>query len=268
MNHIARLKNNTWITSPKPNPQADMRLFCFPYAGGSPQIFRTWHEELPENVEVCPVQLPGHGLRMRETPFTKLIPLVQAATRAILPKLDKPFAFFGHSMGAWVSFELTRQLRRRYGLLPMCFFVSSRYAPHRPDPESPRYNLSESELKERLRAYNATPGEVLECDEMMKLMLPIFRADFEVLETYVYVPEPPFDCPIFAFGGMQDHKVSRNDLEAWSEHTNKNFSLHMFSGDHFYLQTSKTPLLHAISKELIAYYNGHLDEEVSNCIGS
>src|SRR5450759_4546174 len=101
----------SWIACRKPNPQARLRLFCFPYAGTGASIFRTWSDGLPAEVEVCPVEFPGRGTRLMETPFTQLSPLVQALAQALVPLMDKPFAFFGHSLGALVGFELARQLR-------------------------------------------------------------------------------------------------------------------------------------------------------------
>ncbi len=175
-----------WLRSPKPNPQASLRLFCFPYVGGGALIFRTWPNSLPATAEVCPVELPGRGTRLKETPFTRLLPLVQALAQALLPHLDKPFAFFGHSMGALISFELTRQLRRLYGLVPLHLFVSAHRAPQLPDPDPPIHTLPEAEFMEELRCLNGTPKEVLEQPELMELMLPILRADFALCETYIY----------------------------------------------------------------------------------
>lgn len=104
---------NSWVKFFQPNSQATMRLFCFPYAGGSSLIFRQWSDSLPSTVEVCAVELPGRGMQMKLAPFTRLEPLIEALALAIKPHLDKPFAFFGHSMGALVSFELARFLRKR-----------------------------------------------------------------------------------------------------------------------------------------------------------
>jgi medium-chain acyl-[acyl-carrier-protein] hydrolase len=95
---------NSCVTCPKPNLQADLRLFCFPYAGGSSLTFRTWASSLPKNIEICPVELPGRGTQMKSPPFTRMEALVTAIAPILLPYLDKPFAFFGHSMGGLLSF--------------------------------------------------------------------------------------------------------------------------------------------------------------------
>lgn len=241
---------DSWIACRKPSPQARLRLFCFPYGGGGVSIFRAWSDGLPADVEVCPVQLPGRGTRLTEPPFTRLAPLIQALAKALLPLLDKPFVFFGHSLGALVSFELARQLRRQYAAQPVRLFISADRAPqiHYRDP--PVHSLPEGEFLSELRRLNGTPREVLEDEELRQVMLPLLRADFAVYETYRYSTEPPLDCPISAFGGLQDQRVSRGDLEAWRNQTSVSFSLRMFPGDHFFLNTTQPALLRVLSQEL------------------
>src|SRR5262245_34574163 len=195
---------NRWIYCPTPNPGAALRLFCFPYAGGNSLIYRSWTEQLPLAVEVCAVMLPGREARLRERPYTCLPPLIEALAEALLPRLNKPFAFFGHSMGALISFELIRELRRNCGLAPAHLFVSGRRAPQIENNDPPTYNLPEGDFIQEIRHFNGTPQEVLEHPELMQLLLPVLRADFAVCETYTYTEEPPLECPISVFGGLQD----------------------------------------------------------------
>jgi len=246
----AAIAFDSWIAFRKPNPQACLRLFCFPNAGTGASIFRTWSRGLPADVEVCPVQLPGRGTRLIETPFTQLTPLVQALAQALVPLLDKPFAFFGHSLGALVGFELARQLRRQSGVRPVRLFISADRAPQIPHQDRPIHELPEGELLVELRRLNGIPGKVLEDVELMQIMLPVLRADLAVYETYVYSTEPPLNCPISTFGGLQDHRVSRGDLEAWRDQTSVSFSLRMFPGDHFFWHTTQPLLLQVLSQEL------------------
>jgi medium-chain acyl-[acyl-carrier-protein] hydrolase len=235
-----------------PNSQARLlRLFCFPYAGGSSNlIYRGWQEGLPESVEVCPVELLGRGRRLRETPFTRLMPLVEAIAGEILPRLDKPFAFFGHSMGATIGFELARLLRREHCPTPVHLFVSGHRAPHIPMTEPPTYNLPEPEFLEELRRLNGTPQEVLEHPELIQMLMPLLRADFEVVQTYTYTAAPPLDCPITAFGGLQDVEVPSEYVAAWRDHSAAAFTLRMLPGGHFFLHTSRSLLLHALAQQL------------------
>ena len=238
-----------WITYYKPNPQARLRLFCFPYAGGGSAVFRAWEDKMPDTVEVCPVQLPGREARLMEAPFNRLSTLVQAAAQALLPYLEKPFAFFGHSMGALVSFELARQLRRQHDLAPAYLFVSGRLPPQMADNSGPTYDLPDAQFMEMLLNLNGTPKEVLEHPALMELMLPMLRADFEVCQTYRYVEEPPLNCPLTVFGGLQD-ETDRKSLETWREQTTASFSLRMLPGDHFFLHTAQTQLIRIVAQEL------------------
>lgn len=244
------INRDCWIAFRKPNAQARLRLFCFSYAGAGASIYRTWSDSLPADVEVCPVQLPGRGTRLEEAPFTQLAPLVEALAQALDPLLDKPFAFFGHSLGALVAFELARQLRRQSGVQPVRLFVSADFAPQVHHRERPIHALPEKEFLAELQRLSGIPGKVLEEADLMQMMLPILRADFAVYETYAYSTEPPLNCPISTFGGLQDRRVSRGDLEGWRDQTSASFSLRMFPGDHFFWNTTQPLLLQALSQEL------------------
>jgi medium-chain acyl-[acyl-carrier-protein] hydrolase len=241
---------NRWLILPKPNPAAAMRLFCFPYAGGSPLIFCKWPQALPENIEVCPVQLPGRGMRLSEPPFTKLENLLESLVPALRPFLDKPFAFLGHSMGGLISFELARALRLSSGLEPAGLFIAGRQAPPLQDRTAARYDLPEPEFLKQLRNLNGTPPEILEQPELMRLLVPLLRADFEVCQTYVYEPGPALNCPISIFGGLEDGEVSQEELEGWRPYTTGAFSLRMLPGDHFFIHTCQSQFLEMISAEL------------------
>ena len=229
-------------------PEARLRLFCFPYAGAGASIFRTWPDGLPSDIEVCPVQLPGHGTRLMERPFTQVSPLVQALAQALIPLADRPFAFFGHSLGALICFELGRQMRRQYGVHPLRLFVSAARAPQIPLPGPPIHALPENEFLAQLRRLNGTPEELLANQELMEIMAPVLRADFALYETYEYSTEPPLNCPITAFGGLDDRKVGDGDLEAWRTQTSATFSRRMLPGDHFFMK--HPALLRMISQEL------------------
>lgn len=242
-----------WLNSRKPQPTARLRLFCFPYAGGSDAIFRSWPAGLSALVEVCPVKLPGRGARMMEPPFTELTPMVQAVSQALAPYLDKPFAFFGHSMGALIGFECARQVNKTYGLEPLHLFVSGRCSPQTVKA-TPIDERPDSEFLDLLRDYNGTPKEVLADSELLDLVLPVMRADLALCRSYVYMPAPAGKFPITAFGGLTDPHVSRNCLEGWREHTTGPFRLRMLPGDHFFLDMSRSLLLEAISKELESDY--------------
>jgi medium-chain acyl-[acyl-carrier-protein] hydrolase len=242
--------NASWFSSPQPNSRARLRLFCFPYAGGGAVIYRAWPELLPSEIEISAAQLPGRGNRIREAPYTALSPLVQATSESILPHLDRPFAFFGHSMGAMIAFELARHLRASGSPQPVHLFVSGRRAPQIPRAPRVRFDAPEPEFLAELRDLEGTPPEVLDHPELMQLMLPLLRADFSVVHTYAYAPAPPLGCPITAIGGLQDEEANRAQLEAWREQTNAAFKVRMLQGGHFFLHHERALLLRVIAQEL------------------
>lgn len=247
---MTKPQNNSYLTYPMRRTDPRLRLFCFPYAGGSSRIFQNWPKLVPDSIEVCPLQYPGRGNRLREQPFNSITALAADVTKSLLPLFDIPFAFFGHSMGATVAFEVARKLRRANKTLPIHLFVSGCNAPHLPKDEL-FYNLPEPEFIHELRLLKGTPAEVLEHPELMELLMPMLRADFEAVQTYDYVPEAPLSCPISAYGGSEDEEVPEVSLNAWREHTAGPFTLKIFSGDHFYLQTSEALLTSTLIPKLL-----------------
>ncbi len=248
------MMNNPWFKCFQPNPQATLRLFCFPYAGGGASLFRLWPKSLPSNVELWAIQLPGRENRLKETAFTQLSALIPLLLQQMRPYLDKPFAFFGHSMGAVISFSLVQQLRYRQQPTPAHLFVSGRRAPHLPNPRPPICHLPDADfIKVVERRYQGIPRAVLQNAELMALFLPLLRADFGLIETHTYISVPPLNCPITAFGGFQDKLVNRQELEAWADQTQAPFTLKMLPGDHFYLTeaTTSAALLRIISQSLL-----------------
>ncbi len=248
---IAAMKEaNPWFPNVRSDSRVQLRLFCFPYAGGGTNIYRSWAAKLPPQVDVCPAQLPGRGHRIREDGYTNVPALTKALAEGIRPLLNQPFAFFGHSMGAILAFELTRELRRTTNSQPVHLFASGRVAPQVPRLTPITYNLPEAEFIERVREMNGTPKEVLEHPELMEMMMPLLRADFEVVETYTYEPDAPLDCPITVLGGLQDLEVPRESLEAWREQTTAAFSLRILQGDHFFVNTAQTFIYRILTDEL------------------
>ena len=235
--------------SPKQNSEARLRLYCFPYAGAGASVFREWAPALPAAIEVIPVQLPGRESRIRETPLTSLRLLVDTLI-AEITDLNTPFAFFGHSMGALVSFELARKLREDGKRTPVHLFVSGRRAPTIRDEVAPLHKSDDRTLLEKLRELNGTPEEVFQYPELVGFWLRIIRADLEACETYVYSDAVPLECPITVFGGLDDAHVSRDEMVPWGDQTRGVFSLHMLPGDHFFLHSSREILLHTIVRNL------------------
>lgn len=248
------LSNNknrdVWIDERFSKRKPSLRIFCFPYAGGSSQIFRTWSTQFPDEIELCPIQLPGRGSRFEEVPYRQIAPLITALAEVILPRMDRPCAFFGHSMGSIIAYELAQHLKQTAGVSLCHLFVSGRGAPHLPRRSTPIYNLPEMEFLEELRQLNGTPEEVFDDRELLQLLIPLLRADFELIETYRFAGHSPLECPITAIGGLSDVEITREDIEAWSDHTASDFSAHMLPGDHFFIGQSEAFLLQIVIRQL------------------
>lgn len=243
-------KTNPWIFIPKPNSEAKMRLFCFPYAGGSASAYRSWLRYLPEHIELCAVQLPGRENRITEVLIKDGKTIVDELLASMEEYLDKPFVFFGHSMGAKLSFELARRLRKVNALPPKALFVSASRAPQVKREEEDLHLLPEEEFIERIRSLNGTPDEIFNDPELRALYLPILLADAEVDETYKYIEQPPLDFPIIALSGTQDTAVGREEIQEWKAHTSKAFHYHEYQGAHFFLWEKEKEVLGTIIEEI------------------
>ena len=240
-----------WFVCPRPNPKAKLRLFLFPYAGGTPTAFSKWLTEFPDHIETSIVHYPGRGSRFNKPPIKEITALVEEIHNAILPILDKPFIFFGHSFGSMLAFELARRLN----LQPQILFVSACGAPHISSPNLPIHSLPDPEFIRSLHELNGLPAKVVENLELMQLLLPILRVDFEAFENYEYLSgEHRLTCPIIAFGGSDDSHVDRARLDAWAHHTDGNFKTKIFSGDHFFINTARQSVITSMKAEINSFY--------------
>lgn len=236
---------------PRPDVDCRLRLFCFPHAGGGATTFQPWVGEVSPAVELCAVQLPGRETRLGEAHPGSLRNLVSQLSTELQPLFDVPFAFFGHSMGALVAFELTRQLRRRGQPMPMRLLVSGRPAPHISHGAPSIRSLPDIEfIREVSRKYNGIPRAVLDEPELLALVTPVLRADIAMVEMYAFVQEDPLGVPISVFCGIDDTSVDFEELDAWRQHTSMSFRLELLPGDHFFPHTSREMLLASIGRDL------------------
>jgi len=230
----------SWLVT-EPSDDAPFRLFCLPHAGAGASTYRTWSAALsPAGVGVTPVQLPGRENRFGERALDRLEPIVDAVTKTIMPHSDRPFALFGHSMGALIAFEVTRSLRRRGAAPPAHLYVSGRMAPQLREHRPVLHHLSDRDLVAELRELGGIHEAVLRNRELLALHLPVVRADLAVNETYRHQPELPLDVPITAFGGDADPKVDESELLAWRTQTAGPFRAQLLPGGHFFLTGSLT----------------------------
>lgn len=213
---------------------ARMRLFCFHHAGGSPAMFRGWPKLLPPGVSVEPVLLPGRDARFREEPYDRMGPLVEGIVQALTPRLDRPYALFGYSMGAQVSFHVAHALRQSGLPQPAALFVGASPGP-RLQREVPAWDKPDSHLVAYLRDLGGTPADVLESADLLALMLPTLRADLTTVATCPYTPRPPLTMPVHAFSGRDDPSASPERMRVWQEETEGEFRQTVLPGGHMFL---------------------------------
>ena len=227
---------------------ARLRLFCLPFAGGGSTAFTAWKTQMPRDVDVCPVLLPGRESRLREPAIRDMTELVGRLADGLQDLLDRPYALLGYSFGSTVAFELIRELRRRGRPLPLRLLVASRHAPHYPEP-APISHLPGDAFVAALQArYNAIPAQILADRELMAMFVPVLRADFALLEGYRLRPEDPLPTPIAAWYGADDRTLTRERVEAWGAHTSAAFELHEVAAGHFFHADPR--LLQAVADRL------------------
>lgn len=235
-----------------PRPDAPRRLFCFAYAGGHGGVFASWRERLGTDVEVIGMQLPGHGARLAEAPRTELLDVAAEAARVIAAEDDpRPYALFGHSLGAVLAFETARRLAGLRSTRPSHLFVSACEGPRGLGyTDKSLHLLPDDALVQRLREFNGTPPEVLGHQALMRLMLPILRADFAMLGSYRYREAGPLDVPMTIFGGRHDHTTPADVLESWVDETTRRARTVWIDGDHFFINSHRDALLGEIRRDL------------------
>ncbi len=241
------------------NVRSRVRVFCFPYAGGGASCFKSWVKSFPASIEVRCAQLRGRESRIREAPVASIADIVEEAAMAMRGLEEKPFVLFGHSMGSLICFELARYLKRNGRPEPLCLFLSGRKAPQIPNTDTPpSYNLPHPEFLEELKKLKGTPPELLENAEIMEILLPVLRADFQACQTYEYCTGDSFDYPITIFGGIDD-EISPEQLQEWQLHTTGDFQMHLFEGGHFFIRAQEQHVLTLIAQRLsqIGVFNSY-----------
>lgn len=246
---------NSWLQFISTKPNAKLRLFCFHYSGGNATVFSSWAKSFPDDIELCAIQLPGRMNLMHLQPFQQFDDLIQPLCEQLLPYLrEKPFAFFGHSLGALIGYSLSHYLLEQYRLSPQMLMISACASPSIRKSGEPIHLLPENAFMEKLNAYhdmdNADVRQLFQNREFMQFMMPILRADFSLSATYKYIKKHPFGFPIYAYGGDDDSQVSLDEIKAWNCETTSRFEYSFFSGDHFFMNKQQVVFLKTLISDL------------------
>ncbi|MFE5328115.1 thioesterase II family protein [Embleya sp. NPDC056575] len=243
-------RRGPWVTSPRPRPDADLRLYCLPYAGAGASAFRDWPAALDAlgSFEVAPIQYPGRETRLREPPHID----IDAMAAAVAASIDRPYAVFGHSIGGRLAFELCRRLRDLDAPPPVRLFASGCPAPQYPPAAIRDSDLPDDEFIARIEGMGSLPAEVVADPELRELVLPVLRSDFAMVDDYIYLARPPLPHPVSAFVGDADPEATEATAAGWREQTTADFALHVLPGDHFFLHSARSTLLTTLARELSA----------------
>lgn len=207
-------------------------------------MFAEWPAVLAPAIEVVPALLPGRGARFNDEPYREFDAVLTDLTRAILPWLDRDFVLFGHSLGALLAYELAARLQEQCGRCPRHLFLAGTRAPHCARPDSALLRPDDHELDDatfacKLASLGGIPREYVADPELLSVLLPTVRADFQIYDSYLRrapPSRPPLSCPITALGGLEDvAEIPEQSLREWRQYTNAEFRLHMFLGDHFFV---------------------------------
>jgi len=241
------------------------RLFCFPYAGGDANIFRSWVNGVPNGVEVIGVQYPGRGIHNGSGAISSCDEMVSLLRSAMLPWLDRDFAFFGHSNGALISFELARALAPEQRKLQRHHFLSARVAAHVSSGRKRIGALPFADFIREVRAIGGTPQELLDDQQLMRVLAPQLRAEFALGENYQFKPGPLLACEITTLQGTNDCVVNGALVERWTELTTGRAQHHVVDGDHFFLGSRQENVLSIVRSRLHEIIVGHSRHPCTHC---
>ena len=228
-----------------------VRMFCAAHAGGGPAQFARWSYYLPDWIDVCPVLLPARESRFKDPAYTNLVELTEDLAQGLAPYTAEPYALFGYSLGSLIQFELARRLRERNLQMPVKLLVGAARAPQQVRPV-PLLSLLEDDdfLQEIVQRYGGLKPEVLQHPQLVSICLPSLRGDFSMLEAYQYQTDLPLQCPIAAFAGTEDQRPRPSDVEPWQDQTTDEFTMHLFPGGHFFINSHRDELLAKLAAEL------------------
>lgn len=234
-----------------------LTLLCLPCAGASATMYLRWRRQLPQWVNLVPVELPGRGGRLSEPPVEDFAQMVALVCREQRRAMQGRFALLGHSMGALLAFGVARHLRSMGSELPLALFASGSSAPSRRDPEPLARKGDDEALIADLRKQGGTPEDVFASPEFMRITLDVLGADYRVCESFAYAAEPPLPMPLHVFAGRDDD-IAVERIEAWSTEAANGFSLDWFDGGHFFIKQHEASVLGALQQRLARSMAGEI----------
>ena len=244
---------NNWFRCIVDSQNAKHCLVCFPYAGGGASVYSGWNTLKQTGISLWALSLPGRGHRYHEKPITSLAPLLEQLIPKVLKiATNKSVSFFGHSMGALIAYELACLLEQRKLLEISKLFLSGRSPVSQQDDEPAYHLLSDTELMSKLIGMGGIPKEIQKHPEMLQLMLPTLRADFELIETWQSESSSATNSPIIALAGSDDSRASAEKMEHWDSHTRSDFKLHEFDGGHFFLSEHQPDIIQLVRNALLS----------------
>lgn len=232
-----------------------IKLFCLPYAGGSATVYNKWRTYLNPNIQLVPIEMAGRGARFKESFYQSITEAVNDLYTNIDFKANHdPYAFFGHSMGSILVYELCRKIAADNRKGPAHIFVSGMYPPHIKKERKILHQLPLAEFKAEIIKIGGTPREVFENQELMDFFLPILKADYKIFENYQYLPnDTKFDCGIMVFNGLSDQTTSAEMLE-WGKYTSGFSKLYQYEGGHFFIHNHTAMIVDVINNTLGSYF--------------
>jgi medium-chain acyl-[acyl-carrier-protein] hydrolase len=238
-----------WFTDFGQGADAPIRLFAFAHAGGGANVFSHWNKALP-GAHVLAARLPGRESRIAETAHSAMDTLIDALAEQIAPRLDRPFVFYGHSLGGLIAFELAHRLREQGLRQPERLLVGAYRSPERKSPHPQLHALTDADLVTGLKRYDSMPQSIIDSPELMALLVPMLRADFSLFETYIYRERAPLDQPIVIYYGNDDRMVEPAEMDGWRTKSSADVRLHPIDTGHLFHLRNETELLELIAIEM------------------
>ncbi|WP_340679284.1 thioesterase domain-containing protein [Paraglaciecola sp.] len=242
--------NRLWFNCPQPRPNAKVRLICFPFAGGNASTYIAWASRLDSFIELIAVQLPGRANRFNEPAIADMDELIAAMFTPFQKITDKPYVFFGHSLGSRMAFSLMLACKKVGLPGPVHFFASGSKGPQHAPRANRISHLDDQQFIQALRTIGGTPKILLDNPEQMNLYLPLLRADFAISENFKLQSSIVFDCPLTVLGGAEDDEISKDELLSWQKHFTVFEALHILAGNHFFVNSAQEQIISILNQAL------------------